>query len=158
MATDSVKLSLTKFVDSLNADKQYTRIEVLIDTKMYPNTFGINVRPIQITLWNSVSRKRIMRMQDIIDTFNGICYIQVKESTHRRLSRDPMMLIIDTTPKTYNDYTYYDYKIGKLFLLDELNQYQAIYESSHEAIKKYKERNDTPAHSDGDVQGCELID
>ena len=160
----SVMLSLTKFVETLNEDNQFTRIEALIDTKMYPNSFGINVRPIHLTLWNSVNRKQIMTMQDIIDKFNGICYIQVKESTHRRLSREPCMIVIDTTPKSYNDYTYYDYRIAKLFLLDELTRYQSIYDASHEVIrhtvevrsmKKFKERNEPTKEEE---QGCELFD
>lgn len=159
MTTDSVMLTMTKFVETLNVDNQFTRIEVLIDTKLYPNTFGINVRPIHLTLWSRVSKKRLMNMQDIIDIFNGICYIQVKESTHRRLSREPTMIVIDTTPKTYNEYTYYDYRVSKLFLLDELTRYQAVYESSHDVMKRYKERdaeiNDMEANK---IQGTELTE
>ena len=159
-------LSLTQFVDKLNSDNQFTRIEVLIDTKLYPNTFGINVRPIQLTLWNNTNRKHIMSMQDIIDTFEGICYIRVNESTHRRLSREPSMLVINTTPKTFNGYTYYDYRISKLFLLDELTRYNKIYESSHEVMKKFKEMTaeltqdklvNEPTTS-AEQQGSELIE
>ena len=193
-------LSLTQFVDKLNSDNQFTRIEVLIDTKLYPNTFGINVRPIQLTLWNNTTAKLtqkilsesrelsapshirdvshceamsklanrkhitawqsqaklVMSMQDIINKFEGICYIRVNESTHRRLSREPSMLVINTTPKTFNGYTYYDYRISKLFLLDELTRYNKIYESSHEVMKRYKELNE-PTTTD-EQQGSELIE
>ena len=150
----SVMMSLTKFVNTLNEDNQFTHIEVLIDTKLYANTFGINVRPIHITLWNNTNRKQVMKMPDIIEKFDGICYIQVKESKHRRLSREPSMIIIDTTPRSYNDYMYYDYRINKLFLLDEITRYQSIYEQAHEVMKKYKESNE-PSNED---QGDALLD
>lgn len=138
----SVMLNLTQFVERLNPDNQFTHIEVVIDTKLYSNTFGINVRPIQLTLWNNTNRKLMMSMQDIIDKFSGICYIRVNESTHRRLSREPTCIIINTSPKTFNGYTYYDYRINKLFLLDELTRYNKIHETSHEVMKRYKESNE----------------
>ena len=154
MSTDSIKLTLPQFVDTLNIDKQFTRIEVLIDTKLYPNTFGINVRPIHITLWNDSNRKQIMSMQDIIDTFKGICYVRVNETTHRRLSREPSMIVINTKPKAFNDYTYYDYRISKLFLLNELKWYNRIFDASRDIMKKYKEIEEATTTE----QGIELVE
>ena len=153
-STNSVMLSLNQFVDALNSEHQFTRIEVIIDTKLFPNTFGINVRPIHITLWTS-NRKTLMNMQDIIDKFSGICYIRINESTHRRLSREPSMNFINTEPKTYNEHVYYDYRIGKLFLLDELKRYQTIYDKAHEVMKKFKEDKKQCVV---DMQGTELIE
>ena len=153
-STNSVMLSLNQFVDALNTEHQFTRIEVIIDTKLFPNTFGINVRPIHITLWTS-NRKTLMNMQDIIDKFSGICYIRINESTHRRLSREPSMIVINTEPKTYNEHVYYDYRIGKLFLLDELKRYQTIYDKAHEVMKKFKEDKKQCVV---DMQGTELIE
>ena len=162
--SNSVMLSLNQFVDALNSEHQFTRIEVIIDTKLYPNTFGINVRPIHITLWNG-NHKTLMNMQDIIDKFSGICYIRINESTHRRLSREPSMIVINTEPKTYNEHVYYDYRIGKLFLLDELKRYQTIYDKAHEVMKKFKEdkkqcveRAELAGTECLDIQGTELVE
>ena len=155
MTSDSVMFTLTQFVDTLNIDKQFTRIEVLIDTKLYPNAFsGIKVRPIHITLWNNTNRKQIMVMQDIINKFNGICYVRVNETTHRRLSREPSMIVINTTPRMYNEHIYYDYRISKLFLLNELQRYNKIFDASREVMKKYKEKTETTVEQ----QGKELVE
>ena len=135
-------LTLTRFVDTLNVDKKFTCIEVLIDTYLYPNTFGINVRPIQITLCNETNRKQVMSMQDIIDEFKGICYIRVNETKHRRLSIEPTCITINTPPKTFNECTYADYRINKLFLMDELTRYHKVHEQAHYVMKTYKEKNE----------------
>ena len=133
-------LTVTQFVERINPDKKYNRIEVLIDTKLYPNTFGINVRPIYINLWAGNS-KTVIDMKGIIDMFDGICYLRVNESKYRRLSREPSLLVIITTPRQYEEHTYYDYRISKLFLLDEISRYNAIYTKAHDIMKQYKEDN-----------------
>ena len=143
---------MTQFVDKINPDKKYNRIEVLIDTKLYPNTFGINVRPIHINLWSGNS-KSVIDMNGIINMFDGICYIRVNESKYRRLSREPSLLVIITTPKQYNEHTYYDYRISKLFLLDEISRYNTIYTKAHDIMKQYKE--DSKQTSD-EEQGNEI--
>lgn len=144
--------TLTQFVDKINPDKKYSRIEVLLDTKLYPNTYGINVRPIHINLWNG-NNKTFYDMNDIINLFDGICYIRITETKYRRLSREPNLLVVITPPKQFNEHTYYDYRINKLFLRDEIDRYNVIYTKAHEEMKRYKECTN---QSSNEEQGIEI--
>ena len=155
-------LSIPKFVDRLRTfgqsssacrdDKKYSRIEVILDMTMYPNTYGINVRPIHISLCYG-NRKKLMNMNDIINTFDGILYLKITETKNRRLTREPTLMIIDTADKTYNDYIYHDYRFSKLFLLDELKQYETIYALAHESMMKYKDEHRSETQYVDDEQG-----
>ena len=146
-----MSISITSFVDTIlehlksTPAKSFssglsspttTRIEITLDVKLYPNAFGINVRPIQVFVWNRL-HKDVLNITDMIKLFDKIPYICIKESKYRRLSREPNMIIVNPIKKKYENHEYYDYKIVKLFLQDELEQYERIKNKTYEVIKQH---------------------
>ena len=110
------------------------KLTVILDNKLYPNEYGINVRPLRVKYGST-----ILDMKQLIELFGKVPYISVKESRYRSLYREPMLMTIDLTPKTYEDHIYYDYYIDKLFLRSELNKYIKIEKNAYDEIKKFKE-------------------
>lgn len=139
-ASGSNRLSVKNFVETLlNTIRATTKtptskMYVYLDSKIYPNEFGISVRPLQVKLGTEV-----INMQRLIDIFDKVPYITVKENRYRSVYREPMLMTIDLKEKQYNDTTYYEYYIDKLFLRNELTKYNKIYTNAHEIITKYKQ-------------------
>lgn len=136
-----MSISITSFVDTILEHLKInsattTRIEITLDVKLYPNAFGINVRPIQVFVWNRL-HKDVLNITDMIKLFDKIPYICIKESKYRRLSREPNMIIVNPIKKKYENHEYYDYKIVKLFLQDELELYERIKNKTYEVIKQH---------------------
>lgn len=104
-----------QIIDKFNIGKE--KLIIYLDSKIYPNEFGISVRPLQVRSGNTV-----IDMKQLIDTFDKIPYITVKETRYRSVYRDPMIMTILLTPKQYKDNTYYDYFIDKLCLRSELKK------------------------------------
>lgn len=120
--------------------KGATKLIIYLDSKIYPNEFGISVRPLQVRSGNTT-----IDMKQLIDTFDKIPYITVKETRYRSVYRDPMIMTIDLTPKQFQDNTYYDYFIDKLCLRSELKRYLSIEQKSHDVIKEFKQSQNSVA-------------
>lgn len=134
--------SLTSFIDNLVgipelAEEKFKGATIMLDTSMYQNDYGVNVRPIQV-VFQTEFRKTVLNMESLIKQFDGIPYIRVNETKYRRLTRDPSIIVIDTSiKKQYENHDYYDYKIVKLFLRDELSHYESVSNKAHEVMKSY---------------------
>ena len=139
-------MSVKSFVETLNI-KNANKLTIYLDSKIYPNEFGISVRPLQVRYDNS-----IIDMKQLIDIFGKIPYISVKENRYRSVYRDPMIMTIDLNPKQYKDNTYYEYYIEKLCLRSELRKYEIIYNKAHESIKEFKKSNINCVNSDDNIQ------
>lgn len=104
---------------------------------MYPCQYGINVRPIKVIIRRHF-QKTVLNMDSLINKFLGIPYIRVNETKYRRLTREPSTIVIKgDVKKEYDNHEYYDYKIVKLFLQDELTQHELACSHAHEVIKSY---------------------
>lgn len=128
-----IKPTVKSFVETIhpiNTDKLY----VYLDSKIYPNEFGISVRPLLVKYGSTV-----IDMSKMIDMFGKVPYITVKENRFRSVYRDPMLMTIDLKPKQYKDNTYYQYFIDKLCLQSELKRYEVIYNKAHKVISEYKQ-------------------
>lgn len=128
-----IKPTVKSFVETIhpiNTDKLY----VYLDSKIYPNEFGISVRPLLVKYGSTV-----IDMSKMIDMFGKVPYITVKENRFRSVYRDPMLMTIDLKPKQYKDNNYYQYFIDKLCLQSELKRYEVIYNKAHKVISEYKQ-------------------
>ena len=128
-----IKPTVKSFVETIhpiNTDKLY----VYLDSKIYPNEFGISVRPLLVKYGSTV-----IDMSKMIDMFGKVPYITVKENRFRSVYRDPMLMTIDLKRKQYKDNTYYQYFIDKLCLQSELKRYEVIYNKAHKVISEYKQ-------------------
>ena len=126
-------MSIKSFVDMIDP-KDAKKLTVILDSKLYPNDYGISVRPLRVK-YNST----VLNMKQLIEIFDKVPYLSVKESRYRTLYRDPMIMTIDLTPKLFEDHIYYDYYIDKLILRSELKKYIAIEKQAYDEIKKFKE-------------------
>lgn len=134
-------MSVKSFVEA-HKPKCNSKLIVTLDSKIYPNDFGISVRPLQVK-----DGLNIIDMKQLIDIFGKVPYITVKETRYRSVYRDPMIMTIDLTLKTYNDNTYYDYYIDKLCLRSELKRYITIEKKAHDIIKEFKQSQSANAES-----------
>ena len=134
-------MSVKSFVETLQP-KNCSKLLVYLDSKIYPNEFGISVRPLQVICVADFAKQKAgtqqIDMKQLLDIFGKVPYITVKETQYRSVYRDPMIMTIDLTPKTYLDNAYYEYYIDKLCLRSELKRYLTIEKKAHEAIKEYK--------------------
>lgn len=127
-----------------------TKMYVYLDSKIYPNEFGISVRPLQVKVGTNM-----IHMQQLIDIFDKVPYITVKETRYRTVYRDPMLMTIDLKAKQYDNNTYYDYYIDKLCLRNELIKYNKLYTTAHEIITKYKQQQNGETQSlDSFMEDC----
>ena len=129
-------MSVKQFVDKLNLNNSNNKLIIILDSKIYPNEFGISVRPLQVKYGST-----IIDMKQLIDIFGKIPYITVKETRYRSVYRDPMIMTIDLTPKYFEDKMYYDYYIDKLCLRSELKKFISIEKKAHEVIHEFKKSN-----------------
>ena len=136
-------MSVKSFVEKLNLNNSTNKLIVYLDSKIYPNEFGISVRPLQVRDGNT-----IIDMKQLIDIFGKVPYITVKENRYRSVYRDPMIMTIDLTPKEYRDNTYYDYYIDKLCLRNELKKYISIEKKAHDVIHEFKKSQDVETYRD----------
>ena len=129
-------MSVKSFVETIINNKTINdkKLIVTLDSKIYPNEFGISVRPLQVKYGST-----IIDMKQLIDLFGKVPYITVKENRYRSVYRDSMLMTIDLNPKQYEDNTYYDYYIDKLCLRSELTRYETIYNKAHSVIKEFKQ-------------------
>ena len=71
-------MSVKSFVEKLNLNNSTNKLIVYLDSKIYPNEFGISVRPLQVRDGNT-----IIDMKQLIDIFGIVPYITVKEYRYR---------------------------------------------------------------------------
>lgn len=146
-------MSVKRFVEKLNLNNSTNKLIVYLDSKIYPNEFGISVRPLQVRDGNT-----IIDMKQLIDIFGKVPYITVKENRYRSVYRDPMIMTIDLTPKEYKDNTYYDYYIDKLCLRNELKKYISIEKKAHDVIHEFKKSQDVETYRDSRSELDDVID
>ena len=130
--------SITQFVKTILEKIDFKPVEILvtIDTKFYPNDFGINVKPLLVKVKGD-QKIKILKYNDLKDMFEHVSLL-VKETKYRRLSRDPQTIIINPEKKLFEEYEYHDYKIRRLFLMNEMKEYNKIRNEAYEMIKRDK--------------------
>ena len=130
--------SITQFVKTILEKIDFKPVEILvtIDTKFYPNDFGINVKPLLVKVKGD-QKIKILKYNDLKDMFEHVSLL-VKETKYRRLSRDPQTIIINAEKKRFEEYEYHDYKIRRLFLMNEIEEYNKIRNDAYEMIKRDK--------------------
>ena len=130
--------SITQFVKTILEKIDFKPVEILvtIDTKFYPNDFGINVKPLLVKVKGD-QKIKILKYNDLKNMFEHVSLL-VKETKYRRLSRDPQTIIINPEKKRFEEYEYYDYKIRRLFLMNEIEEYNKIRNDAYERIKRDK--------------------
>ena len=130
--------SITQFVKTILEKIDFKPVEILvtIDTKFYPNDFGINVKPLLVKVKGD-QKIKILKYNDLKDMFEHVSLL-VKETKYRRLSRDPQTIIINPEKKRFEEYEYHDYKIRRLFLMNEMEEYNKIRNDAYERIKRDK--------------------
>ena len=130
--------SITQFVKTILEKIDFKPVEILvtIDTKFYPNDFGINVKPLLVKVKGD-QKIKILKYNDLKDMFEHVSLL-VKETKYRRLSRDPQTIIINPEKKRFEEYEYHDYKIRRLFLMNEIEEYNKIRNDAYERIKRDK--------------------
>ena len=130
--------SITQFVKTILEKIDFKPVEILvtIDTKFYPNDFGINVKPLLVKVKGD-QKIKILKYNDLKDMFEHVSLL-VKETKYRRLSRDPQTIIINPEKKLFEEYEYHDYKIRRLFLMNEMEEYNKIRNEAYEMIKRDK--------------------
>ena len=130
--------SITQFVKTILEKIDFKPVEILvtIDTKFYPNDFGINVKPLLVKVKGD-QKIKILKYNDLKDMFEHVSLL-VKETKYRRLSRDPQVIIINPEKKLFEEYEYHDYKIRRLFLMNEMEEYNKIRNEAYEMIKRDK--------------------
>ena len=128
--------SITQFVKIILEKIDFKPVEILvtIDTKFYPNDFGINVKPLLVKVKGD-QKIKILKYNDLKDMFEHVSLL-VKETKYRRLSRDPQTIIINPEKKLFEEYEYHDYKIRRLFLMNEMEEYNKIRNEAYEMITK----------------------
>lgn len=130
--------SINQFVKTVLEKIDFEPVEILvtIDTKFYPNDYGINVRPLFVKVKGD-QKIKTFKYNDLKDMLEHVSLL-VKETKYRRLSRDPQMIIINAEKKEFEEHEYYDYKIRRLFLRNELEQYDRIRNEAYEFIRENK--------------------
>ena len=130
--------SITQFVKIILEKIDFKPVEILvtIDTKFYPTDFGINVKPLLVKVKGD-QKIKILKYNDLKDMFEHVSLL-VKETKYRRLSRDPQTIIINPEKKLFEEYEYHDYKIRRLFLMNEMEEYNKIRNEAYEMIKRDK--------------------
>ena len=93
--------SITQFVKTILEKIDFKPVEILvtIDTKFYPNDFGINVKPLLVKVKGD-QKIKILKYNDLKDMFEHVSLL-VKETKYRRLSRDPQTIIINPEKKRF---------------------------------------------------------
>ena len=132
-------MSVTSFVSMIQPTND-DKLIVYLDSKIYPIEFGISVRPLLV-----IDGNRTIDMNGLIDIFDKVPYITVRENRYRTIYRNPMILTIDLTPRQFvsdnnESHTYYKYYIDKLCLRHELKRYESIYAKANDAIKEYRSK------------------
>ena len=129
--------TINQFVNVILADVNFepTEIIVTIDTKFYPNDYGINVRPLLVVV-KSEEKTKSYNILALNELFNSKkVYLLVKETKHRRLNRCPQSIVIDPVMKEYEGNKYHDYRINRLCLMNEVERYEKIRKNAYALLK-----------------------
>ena len=146
--------TITQFVNVILADVKFEpkEITVTIDTKFYPCEFGINVRPLLVVVKSEEKNKsyNILALNELFKAKK--VYLLVKETKHRRLNRCPQSIIIDPVMKEYEGNKYYNYKIYRLCLMNEVERYEKIRKNAYVLIKDFKDTSDSNDEPNGEIE------
>ena len=143
--------TITQFVNVILSDVNFEpkEITVTIDTKFYPCEFGINVRPLLVVV-KSEDKNKSYNILALNELFNAKkVYLLVKETKYRRLNRCPQSIIIDPTMKEYEGNKYYNYKIYRLCLMNEVEKYEKIRKNAYSLIRDFKDTSDSQSYGRG---------
>ena len=129
--------TINQFVNVILADVNFepTEIIVTIDTKFYPNDYGINVRPLLVVVKSEDKYKsyNVLALNELFSSKK--VYLLVKETKHRRLNRCPQSIVIDPVMKEYEGNKYHDYRINRLCLMNEVERYEKIRKNAYALLK-----------------------
>ena len=129
--------TINQFVNVILADVNFepTEIIVTIDTKFYPNDYGINVRPLLVVVKSNDKYKsyNVLALNELFSSKK--VYLLVKETKHRRLNRCPQSIVIDPVMKEYEGNKYHDYRINRLCLMNEVERYEKIRKNAYALLK-----------------------
>ena len=146
--------TITQFVNVILADVKFEpkEITVTIDTKFYPCEFGINVRPLLVVVKSEEKTKsyNILALNELFKAKK--VYLLVKETKHRRLNRCPQSIIIDPVMKEYEGNKYYNYRIYRLCLMNEVERYEKIRKNAYVLIKDFKDTSDSNDEPNGEIE------
>lgn len=142
-------MSLNNFVETIKPENT-DKLILLLDSKIYPNEFGISVRPLQVK-----DGSMIIDMKQLIDIFGKVPYITIKETKYRNVYREPMIMTISLKQCTYEEHTFYKYYIDKLCLKAELKRYEKIYDKAMADIKAFKEISNENADMADEVESLD---
>ena len=146
--------TITQFVNVILADVKFEpkEITVTIDTKFYPCEFGINVRPLLVVVKSEEKTKsyNILALNELFKVKK--VYLLVKETKHRRLNRCPQSIIIDPSIKEYEGNKYYNYRIYRLCLMNEVERYEKIRKNAYALIKDFKDTSDSNEGSTAEIE------
>ena len=143
--------TINQFVNVIIADVDFEpkEIEVIIDTKFYPCEFGINVKPLLVVVKSGDKTKsyNVLALNELFKASKeaapeGLAknvYLLVKETKHRRLNRCPQSIVIDPLLKEYEGNKFYNYKIYRLCLMNEVERYEKIRKNAYALLKDNKE-------------------
>ena len=134
--------TINQFVNVILADVNFEPKEIIvtIDTKFYPNDYGINVRPLLVVVKSGDKYKsyNVLALNELFGSKK--VYLLVKETKHRRLNRCPQSIVIDPVMKEYEGNKYHDYKINRLCLMNEVERYEKIRKNAYALLKEAKGR------------------
>ena len=137
--------TINQFVNVILADVNFEPKEIIvtIDTKFYPNDYGINVRPLLVVVKSGDKYKsyNVLALNELFGSKK--VYLLVKETKHRRLNRCPQSIVIDPVMKEYEGNKYHDYKINRLCLMNEVERYEKIRKNAYALIRDFKDTSDS---------------
>ena len=137
--------TINQFVNVILNDVNFEPKEIIvtIDTKFYPNDYGINVRPLLVVVKSEDKTKsfNILALNELFKVKK--VYLLVKETKHRRLNRCPQSIVIDPVMKEYEGNKYHDYRINRLCLMNEVERYEKIRKNAYALLKESKDNKDT---------------
>ena len=76
-------------------------------------------------------------------------YLLVKETKHRRLNRCPQSIVIDPLLKEYEGNKFYNYKIYRLCLMNEVERYEKIRKNAYALLKDAKGNGSESLNKEG---------
>ena len=150
--------TINQFVNVILNDVQFEPKEIIvtIDTKFYPNDYGINVKPLLVVVKSGDKYKsyNILALNELFNS-NKV-YLLVKETKHRRLNRCPQQLYIDPEMKEYEGNKYHEYRINRLCLMNEVERYEKIRKNAYALLKESQKSSDSQEQSSSENQEQEL--
>ena len=146
--------TINQFINIIKNDVHFEPKEIIvtIDTKFYPNDYGINVRPLLVVVKSGDKYKsyNVLALNELFKAKK--VYLLVKETKHRRLNRCPQSIVIDPEMKEYEGNKYHEYRINRLCLMNEVERYEKIRKNAYVLIKDFKDTSDSNDEPNGEIE------